>query len=217
MAEFARARESQTGEILIFPCSGNGLEALDCLDRNARAVGFIDDDVEKHGHEIFGLTVFDRGALGRWPSASVLAQPGGPHSYRSRPASIESLGVDPHRWARVISPWAHVSSLASIGRNVLIMGGVVITSNAVIGDHVCIMPNTVIHHHVVIGPGCLIGSNVTIAADVVIESNCYVANGSALMNGVRVGRAALVGPGSIVIRTVAPCSTVVGNPARLLR
>lgn len=217
MVDAARPRESHAGQLLIFPCNGNGLEALDCLCRGIQAIGFIDDNVDKHGREIFGLTVFDRSAFERWPAASVLAQPGGPQSYRSRLGSIESLGVDPSRWARVISPAARVSPLASIGHNVLIMAGVVVTSNAVIGDHVCVLPNSVIHHDAVIGPGCLIGSNVTIAGGVVVEPNCYIASGTSLMNGVRIGRGALVGMGSTVIRAVAPMSTVAGNPARLLR
>jgi sugar O-acyltransferase (sialic acid O-acetyltransferase NeuD family) len=202
--------------LLIFPFNGNGLEALDCLDDAFRLIGFIDDTVEKQRHTALGYPVFSRAALECWPRAMVLAVPGSASSYRSRRRLIESLALAPERFARVIHPMARVSPLAQIGHNVLVMAGVVITSNAVIGDHVCILPNTVIHHDVRIGAWSLLGSNVTVAGAAVVGENCYVGSGSSITNGVTLGDGALVGLGSNVIRSVAAGSRVAGNPARSL-
>ena len=99
-----------------------------------------------------------------------MAVPGSPASYRRRPEIISGLGVTLDRFARVIHPMARISPLARIGHNVLIMAGVVITSNAVIGNHVCILPNAVIHHDVVIDDWTLVGSNVSIAGGVRLGS-----------------------------------------------
>jgi sugar O-acyltransferase (sialic acid O-acetyltransferase NeuD family) len=200
--------------LLIFPFNGNGLEALDCLDDAYRLVAFVDDTPEKQGISPFGHAVLSRAALGQQPEARVLAVPGGPASFRSRRAVIEALGIEPGRFARVIHPTARVSPLATIGHNVLIMAGVVITSNAVIGDHVCVLPNTAIHHDARIGDWTLIGSNVTVAGGTTIGENCYIASGSSLMHGLTIGAAALVGLGSNVIRDVAARAVVAGNPAR---
>jgi sugar O-acyltransferase (sialic acid O-acetyltransferase NeuD family) len=202
--------------LLIFPCNGNAIEALDCLGDTYRIVGFVDDTPEKQGTVRFGHPVLPRSALTEHASAQVLAVPGSPTSYLRRRAVVEGLGVSYERFARVVHPTARISPLAKIGRNVMVMAGVVVTSNAVIGNHVCILPNTVIHHDVVIGDWTLIGSNVSIAGGVRIGSNCYVGSGSRIINDVEIGERALVGLGSNVIRPVEPEARVAGNPARAL-
>lgn len=203
--------------LLIFPCNGNGLEALDCLGPAYRCEGFVDDTPEKQGREAHGHPVFGRAVLRERAHLPVLAVPGSPTSYRARRAIIEGLGVSQERFARVIHPTARVAPQASIGRNVLIMAGVVITSSAVIGDHVLILPNTVILHDVIIRDWSLIGANVTVGGGTTIGANCYVGGGSSLLNGLSLGDGALVGLGSTVIRDVPPGARVVGNPARVMR
>lgn len=206
----------ETCGLLIFPCNGNALEALDSLGSAFRLDGFIDDAPSKHGTTCQGIRVHSRAGLAEFHSSQVLAVPGSPTSFTARRAIIESLGVEPLRFARVIDPSARVSPLATIGRNVLIMAGVVITSNAVIGDHVCVLPNTVIHHDVTIGAWSLIGSNVTIAGNTGIGENCYVGSGSSVSNGLHIGAGSLIGLASSVIRSCEPHSKVAGNPARAL-
>jgi sugar O-acyltransferase (sialic acid O-acetyltransferase NeuD family) len=203
--------------LLIFPYNGNGLEALDCIGDAYRFIGFVDDTSQKQGVDANGYPVYGRDAFAQFPDASVLAVPGGPSSYQVRKDIIRGLDIAEERFAQVIHPTASVSPLASLGSNVLIMAGVVITSNAVIGSHSCILPNTVIHHDVVVGNWSLIGSNVTIAGNTVVEENCYIGSGTNLMNGIRVRRGALVGLGSNVIRSVPACTRVIGNPAREIR
>jgi sugar O-acyltransferase (sialic acid O-acetyltransferase NeuD family) len=203
--------------LLIFPCNGNGVEALECLGDSYDLIGFVDDAPEKQGTDAHGYPVLCREALLQYPEALLLAVPGSPSSYKSRRQVIEGLGVSEARFATVIHPSATVSRLAQVGRNVLIMAGVVITSNAVIGDHACILPNTVIHHDVVVSPWSLIGSAVSIAGGTVVGENCYVGSGSSIIHGVRLGERCLVGLGSNVIRDVPSGSKVGGNPAKPIR
>jgi sugar O-acyltransferase (sialic acid O-acetyltransferase NeuD family) len=202
--------------LLIFPCNGNGIEALDCLGPEFYPLGFIDDAPDKVNSKRFGITIFGREALERFPDAQVLAVPGSPISFRERERIVASLGVPVSRFARVVHPLARISPLATVGVNVLIMAGVVITSNAVIGNHVCLLPNTVVHHDAVVGDWSLIGSNVTIAGNTTIGYNCYIGSGASVMNGIKVCDRVLVGLGSNVIRDVPPSITVAGNPARPL-
>jgi sugar O-acyltransferase (sialic acid O-acetyltransferase NeuD family) len=200
--------------LLIFPCNGNAIEALDSLGHTHHLLGFVDDTPEKQGTVVHGYTVYSRDALARWPQAPILAVAGSPASYLSRRQIIEGLGLSANRFATLIHPTASISPLARVGRNVLIMAGVVITSNAVIGDHVCVLPNTVIHHDVVVGSWSLIGSNVTIAGGTAIGDNCYIGSGSSVINNIRVGERALVGLGSNVVRSVNVDAKIAGNPAR---
>lgn len=207
---------SRAVPLLIFPFNGNGLEALDCLGSAYRLIGFVDDTPEKQGRTANGHMVLPRSAFDQWPEAQVLAVPGSPRSFQLRQTVIESLGIDYERFAQVIHPTARVSPLAAIGRNVLVMSGVVVTSNAAIGSHVCVLPNTVIHHDVSIGDWSLVGSNVTVAGNSHLGQNCYVGSGCSIKNGVRIGNRALVGIGSTVLRDVPAECRVAGNPARVL-
>jgi sugar O-acyltransferase (sialic acid O-acetyltransferase NeuD family) len=202
--------------LLIFPCNGNGLEALDCLAEAFEFRGFVDDTPEKQRAGAFGHRVLPRSALAGMPEAAVLAVPGGPASYKGRRAVIEGLGVAHDRFVNVIHPAARIAGIARLGTNVLVMAGAVVTSNAAIGDHVCVLPNTVIHHDVTVGNFSLIGANVAVAGGVSIGDNCYIGSGTNIMNGVRIGERSLVGLGSNVIRDVAPDTTVAGNPARVI-
>jgi sugar O-acyltransferase (sialic acid O-acetyltransferase NeuD family) len=203
--------------LLIFPHNGNGREAADAVGETYKVLGFIDDTPGKQGIDSSGRAVYGRQALHDHPGARVLAVPGGPASYTRRRSVIEGLGIAPERYATVVHRAASVSPSASIGRNVLIMAGVVITCGARIGDHVCILPNSVVHHDAVVGDWTLIGANVTIAGGVTVGENCYIGSGTSVIHDVRIGDRALVGLGSNVIRAVPDGATVGGNPARQLR
>ncbi len=214
MTDASAAVAGRSRPLLVFPCNGNAIEALDGLAETWHCIGFVDDTPQKQASGCMGMSVYGRVAFEHAPDAMVLAVPGGPASFRARRQLIESLGVAHERFATVIHPSASVSRNARIGCNVLIMAGVVITSNAVIGDHVCILPNSVVHHDSVVGAWSLIGSNVTIGGAVQIGENCYVASGSTVRNGLSLGAGCLVGMGSNVLSDVAAMTTVVGNPAR---
>jgi sugar O-acyltransferase (sialic acid O-acetyltransferase NeuD family) len=201
-------------QLLIFPFNGNGLEAIDCLNSEFSLLGFIDDTKEKQGISKYGYSVQSREVLEKQPNALVLAVPGSPTSFKIRKKIIDNLAIPYDKYATVIHPKASVSSMAQIGKNVLIMAGVVITSNAIIGDHVCILPNTVIHHDVVVGSYSLIGSNVSIAGSSEIGENCYIGSGSRIINGIQIGSQSLIGLGSNVLKSVPPNSKIAGNPAK---
>jgi sugar O-acyltransferase (sialic acid O-acetyltransferase NeuD family) len=203
--------------LLIFPCNGNAIEALDCLGTAYQFVGFVDDTPDKQRNGAFGHQVLPRKELEERPICQVLAVPGSPTSYSARRGLIDGLGIDVSRFARVIHPAAQISTNATIGYNVLIMAGVVVTSNAIIGNHVCLLPNTVVHHDSSIGDWSLIGTNVSVAGGVDIGENCFVGSGSSIRNGVRIGDGALIGLGSTVIHDVPASAVVAGNPARILQ
>jgi sugar O-acyltransferase (sialic acid O-acetyltransferase NeuD family) len=202
--------------LILFPHCGNTLEALDCLGERYSLLGFIDDAPGRQGVDIHGHPVFSREALLTFPDARVLAAPGSPESFLARRKIIDSLGLGMDRFATVVHPSARVSRLATIGHNVLIMAGAVITSNARIGNHVCVLPNSVIHHDAIVGDWSLIGSNVTLAGGVVIGENCYVASGTNVTNGARIGDRTLLGLGANVITSFPSEVCVAGNPARVL-
>lgn len=202
-------------KLLIFPFSGSGFEALDCLTDRFECIGFVDDDTEKQGrNNQFGIEVFDRQAFSRYKDAMVLAVPGSPVSYTTRDKLIQSLGIPESRFATIIHPKASVSAFSVIGFNVLIMENVVIKATARIGHHVCILPNSVVHHDSIVNNYTLVGSNVTIAGYSTIGTQCYIGSGSKIINNIHIGDGTLVGLGSNVIKSVPVHSKIAGNPAK---
>jgi sugar O-acyltransferase (sialic acid O-acetyltransferase NeuD family) len=203
-------------KLLIFPYNGNGIEALDCIDENAfEFIGFIDDTPEKLAKQN-PYPIFDRSVLQNEPTALVLAVPGSPTSYSFRKKVIDSLNIDSIRFATVIHPSAKIGKNVLIGKNTLIMAGVVLTSDAKIGNSVCILPNSVIHHDSIVNDYTLIGSNVVIAGGTIIEQNCYIGSGSNIINGIIVGEFSLIGMGTNVTKSVNKNAKMVGNPAKSL-
>lgn len=53
--------------------------------------------------------------------------------------------------------------------------------------------------------------------EIVIDDDAWIGAGAILLRGVRIGKGAVIGAGSVVTRDVAPFSIVAGNPARLIR
>jgi len=199
-------------KLVIFPFNGNGIEALDCINPDEyELVGFIDDDQNKRSST---YEILPRSILRTHAEFRVLAVPGSPLSYKHRSEYITSLDITEDRFINAIHPSANIGKHVSIGRNCLVMAGVVITSNACLHSHVCILPNSVIHHDVVVNSYTLIGSNVVIAGGTTIGRNCYLGSGSNIINEIQVGEYSLIGLGSNVTKNVPANSIVAGNPAR---
>jgi sugar O-acyltransferase (sialic acid O-acetyltransferase NeuD family) len=203
-------------DILLFPYSGTAIEALDCLGSDWSCVGFISDDSALVGQEKFGIKIFGRRAFSEFPYAKVLAVNGSPSSYLRRASIVEDLKIDLGRFATVMHPKATISPLAQVGRNVLIMAGVVITANAVIENHVVILPNSVVHHDSYVGEYTLIAANTTIAGNVKIGKCCYLGASCTIKNGVHIPDKTLVGMGANVVNSIEDPAILVGNPARPL-
>jgi len=56
-----------------------------------------------------------------------------------------------------------------------------------------------------------------VGAEVVIGDDVFIFSNAIIMPGVRVGQGAVVYPGSVVVKDVAPYTVVGGNPARYIR
>ena len=95
---------------------------------------------------------------------------------------------------------------------------VIVDNNEVnIGNHVMIGPAVQIYtaaHHLQAEPR---NRGLEVAKPIVIEENVWIGGGAILLPGVRIGRNAVVGAGSVVARDVPADTVVAGNPARVIR
>lgn len=204
-------------DLILFPCNGNAIEALDCIDpEEYTVIGFVDDSEDKLGTEVFGIHVHPRSFISENPQAKVLAVPGSPASFRVREKIIGELGIGRERWASIAHPKAAISKYAKVGRNCLIMDGVVVKASAIIEDNAVILPNSVVHHDSIIGNNTLVGACVAIAGHVNIGRNCYIGSGSRIKDHLTIGAESLIGMGSNVVKNVEEGTTVIGNPAKPL-
>jgi sugar O-acyltransferase (sialic acid O-acetyltransferase NeuD family) len=205
-------------DVLLFPCNGNAVEALDCLRDDLRPIAFVDDDPAKISTTVYGLPVHGRQALASCLTAQVLAVPGSPTSFARRASAIASLGIPRERFATVLHPAANVSRYATIGVNVLVMGGAVVTAGATVDDHVIVLPNAVIHHDSRIEPYSVVGSGVVVAGYARIGRNSYIGSGSRVGSHVTIAPGTLVGMASMVLQPILePRGVWVGSPARFVR
>lgn len=131
----------------------------------------------------------------------------------------------------VVWPFTTILAGSQLGRYVTIGTCVFIGRRVTIGAETRIHPGAAIPDGAVIGSRCYIGSNVTLtdvrrpdladkASEVhlppVIEDDCVIGCNAVILPGVRIGKGATVGAGSVVTRDVRPGTTVAGNPSRVL-
>lgn len=119
---------------------------------------------------------------------------------------------------------------AVIGSDGNICSHCFIENDVVIGDRVTIKNGVQLWDGLRVGDDVFIGPNVTFTNDkhprskqhpaeflvTHIESGASIGGGATILPGLRIGRAAMVGSGAVVTRSVPPNAIVVGNPARIV-
>ncbi|MFY9826742.1 MAG: acetyltransferase [Thermoanaerobaculia bacterium] len=141
----------------------------------------------------------------------------GDNSLRGRLARwVAELGFE---LGNAIHPSARISPTAELGRGIAVMAQAVLNAGTVVGDDAILNTAATVDHDCRIGrdvhiaPGCHLAGYVTVEDEALIGVGSIVGRGRPL----RVGAAAVVGAGSVVVHDVPPFTTVAGNPARPLR
>lgn len=124
-----------------------------------------------------------------------------------------------------IEPGATIRDKVEIGDNAVIMMGAVINIGAVIGDGTMIDMGAILGGRATVGKNCHIGAGTVLAgvieppsADpVVIEDDVLIGANAVVLEGIKVGKGAVVAAGAIVVDDVAPYTVVAGVPARKIK
>lgn len=117
---------------------------------------------------------------------------------------------------------------AVIGENCNINCQVFIENDVVIGDNVTIKPGVQVWDGLRIGNDVFIGPNVTFtnnliprskqypsfATITIVETGASIGANSTIVAGIKIGRFAMIGAGSVVTKDVAPFTLWFGNPAQ---
>lgn len=117
-----------------------------------------------------------------------------------------------------IATFVEIQRGVTIGKRVkveafaFIPTGVTIEDGVFIGPHVCFTNDK---EPAAVGPdGELLGAADWTITPTVVEAGAAIGANATIICGVRIGKGALVGAGSVVTKDVPPHTLVVGNPAR---
>ncbi len=124
-----------------------------------------------------------------------------------------------------IEPGAIIRDQVEIGNNAVIMMGAVINIGAVVGEGTMIDMNVVLGGRATVGKNCHIGAGSVLAgvieppsaSPVIVEDDVVVGANAVLLEGVRVGKGAVVAAGAVVVDDVPPYTVVAGTPARVIK
>lgn len=124
-----------------------------------------------------------------------------------------------------IEPGAFIREQVEIGDNAVIMMGAIINIGARIGQGTMIDMGAVLGGRATVGNHCHIGAGAVLAGviepasatPVIIEDDVLVGANAVIIEGVHVGKGAVVAAGAIVIDDVPDNAVVAGVPARIVK
>jgi len=121
----------------------------------------------------------------------------------------------------VAAPNVVIMDDVMIGEGAVLSPFVTLTSNIRIGRHFHANLYSYVEHDCVIGDYVTFAPQVMCNGNVHIEDHAYIGTGAVIKQGrpgqpLVIGRGAVVGMGAVVTKDVAPGTTVVGNPARVM-
>lgn len=133
---------------------------------------------------------------------------------RERIMLRDSYKIPNDRYFTFVHPSAYVARSAKLSSGVIVCANTVVNSNAVIGAYTIINSSCLIGHDVTLAESCflgghtVLGSNITVGEGSVFGLNCTV------RNFLTIGKHAIVGMASNVLKNVSENAVVVGNPAQ---
>jgi tetrahydrodipicolinate N-acetyltransferase len=124
-----------------------------------------------------------------------------------------------------IEPGAIIRDQVEIGDNAVIMMGALINIGSVIGEGTMIDMGAVLGGRATVGKNCHIGAGTVLAGvieppsakPVIVEDDVLIGANCVVLEGVTIGKGAIVAAGAVVIDDVPPYTVVGGTPARKLK
>lgn len=118
------------------------------------------------------------------------------------------------QFINIIHPSVRIGKNVTIGNGCIICPGSIITSDVIIGDFVTINLQSTIGHNAIISDGCTLSCHVDITGYVRLGTAVFLGSHASVLPGAVVGDYSTVGAGSVVLKKVNPCATVMGVPAK---
>jgi sugar O-acyltransferase (sialic acid O-acetyltransferase NeuD family) len=163
------------------------------------------------GYPILGDDASAAGISDKFKRIPVLLTPDKPALRKRLAEHYTELGFS---FRSLISPEAHVSKSAQLGRALFIQSGCNVSSAARLGDFVRLNTMANVMHDSMVGAFSTVAPNAVVLGNVTIGESCYIGAHCTILPNLQVQSGAVVGAGAVVTRPVPAGTTVVGSPAR---
>lgn len=199
---------------------GDGLVVAEAVAQSESVLGFslygfLNDRLPK------GERVGDAAVLGpfeAWrdlpPEVQLLPAVHKIKDMAARVARLESLGIPEDRWASVVHCSAAIAAGVSIGVGSFVGQNVTVQPGARIGRFASLRAGANVGHDAVVHDFAYVGPNAVLCGRAALGSGAHLGPNGVVLDSKGVGDLAVVGAGSVVTKTVAERTIVMGNPAR---
>ena len=202
---------------LLVAASGLAREVL-AVVRTSRAydvVGFLDDDVERHGTTVDGVAVLGGvDEITQHPDVALLLCVGRGADRARLAGRLAGLGVAEDRYAGVVERSVRVPLGCEVGAGSIVLAGVVLTAAVAIGRHVVVMSNATLTHDDVLEDFATVCAGVARGGGVRVGRAAYLGMNASVREQVTLGSGATLGMGAVLLDDVPDGETWVGTPAR---
>ncbi len=206
--------------ILILGAGGHGqvvadiLLAMQAAGEDVQPIGYLDENRALLGQRLMGLPV--QGAIGdlaRLPHDALVVAIG---DNRRRAEVFTALRTQGETFAIARHPTAIVGREVTIGLGAMICAGAIVNPGSQIGANVILNTACSVDHHNLIGDHAHVAPGAHLAGRVRVGEGCFICAGATVIPDIEIGAWSVVGAGACVTKSVGPCLTVVGVPARPL-
>lgn len=170
-------------------------------------IGFIDD--EKSGPNIIG-TIVDHIPLQGVTYLTCFGNGAARTRVRKR---LQASGA---RFISLVSPVGSFIDPPYEAVNGMFLGACALSNDTKLGADLLIQTLAVVGHDVQFGDGVTLGAQTFVGGNAELDDFCTVHPHAVILPKIRIGEGAIVGAGAVVIKDVAPYTTVFGSPAKVI-
>jgi sugar O-acyltransferase (sialic acid O-acetyltransferase NeuD family) len=209
-------------KIIVFGAGGFGREVAWLAEqcKNFEISCFVDDNPDLLKKQFNGIPVLSlEDARKRHADSLTVVAVGSPKIRQRITGKVLGHGF---KIASLIHPCTEMSKWIDIEEGAIICAGCILTTNIHIKKHVQINLDCTIGHDVVMGDYTTLAPGVHVSGWVHFGKRVYVGTGAVIINGTEknplvIGDDAVIAAGAVVTRSVPPCETWGGVPAKVIR
>lgn len=198
--------------LLLLGCGGHARSCIDVIECEGRfrIVGLV-GRAHEVGKEVLGYPVLggdeDLDRLAKL-ARHALVTVGQIKSPDVRRDLFERLVVGGWSLPPIISPFAHVSSHATIEAGTVVMHGAIVNAGARVGRNCIINSRALIEHDCKVGDHCHIATGAILNGEVTVSSASFIGSGTVVRQGTVVGERCVIGMGQTVLKHCADESRI---------
>ena len=118
---------------------------------------------------------------------------------------------------KIIHSSSIISDYSSIEHSTFIGNGTIVNAMCTIGKGVILNTGSIVEHECEVSDFVHIAPGTVLLGNVQVGAHSFVGANSVVKPGVKIGESCTIGAGSVILENVPDYTTVVGNPARIIR